>query len=242
MRLYKSEVLCWRRLLDPEMLGRVSMVQFVRKMKLIGFTHEHGRVDVRAVFAFLDSRCTGYLTLEDWDEVTFRYLMLFRQLCMDEFCTMANAFKHGMDRTGSATVDFATLTEWAEDYEYTGDVTGLFRALDLRSKGYLVVDDIQFLANWDTYSHNSNRFRVSNARRALNHKRKAALAEALNTDRSPRLAAVRMPPVMDAGWAFGKTVENVSRVLGAKRLAPLEYSGAWRRLDFVNRTFESTTE
>lgn len=238
-RLHKSNVLSWRRLLDPEMLGRVSLVQFCRKTKLIVFTHEQGRVDVRAVFYYLDRRGTGYLTLEDWDEATFRHLMLFRQLCIEEYCTMEKAFKHGMDLTGSATVDLATLTEFAEDYEYSGDVGALFKALDLRCKGYLVEDDIVFLANWGSQAFRPERFRVSAGRKALNRPRRKWKHIPGEPPRVFHDVPFVSVPVIDAGHAFKQAAEHIERVLVKPRVPPLQHASTWRRMSF--RDFEPDT-
>eukprot|EP00928_Gymnodinium_smaydae_P062208 TRINITY_DN4611_c0_g6_i1.p1 TRINITY_DN4611_c0_g6~~TRINITY_DN4611_c0_g6_i1.p1 ORF type:complete len:332 (+),score=55.19 TRINITY_DN4611_c0_g6_i1:71-1066(+) len=133
----------WRTLLDPSGVGRVSFIQFCKVARSIGFKHVHQLWDK------LDLDGSGFITLDEWDPVSFRCLMEFRHICYSQFGGLDVAFKYGIDRNGSATVNLKDLRRFCEDFDFSGDVETLFKALDESQGGSITVDELDFLATWE---------------------------------------------------------------------------------------------
>jgi len=162
-RLFRSLVLSWRLLLDPEGNGRLSFVQFVRAVS------QMGKFDVRRMWPFLDDNNSGFVTLDEWDHDAFVHLMEFRQICLDEFGSMETAFQFGLDTTGSGTSTRQELRGFCQNFEYTKSPDRLFHCLDAHNKRYITVGDLDFLTHWqgERFRHNRHEYRIPAARKAL---------------------------------------------------------------------------
>jgi hypothetical protein len=141
-RKYTTLCRCWRDLLDPGGNGRVSFFQFVPSARLMGYRNP------AKLWAFLDHNKSGFVTLECWDPVASRSLMEFRDICYKQYGGMETAFKFGMDRNGSATIQIDELRVFCQDMEFKGDVANLFQSLDQDSCGTITVDELEFLTRY----------------------------------------------------------------------------------------------
>jgi hypothetical protein len=243
VRLYRSDVLCWRRLLDPESIGKCSMVTFCKRTKHIGFGLGRGRVDVRSAFHYLDRSGSGFLTLEDWDPETFRDLMLFREVCLAQFCTMESAYLCALDTTGSGVISLEDLEKVLFEYEYTGNVARLYHALDVKQRNYVTVNEVRFLSSWNTAQHGPERFRISPGKLAIMASKKPKWRHQLQAqaDALPTLTANSWGPaeratvpVFPAGLAFRQATLNISRTLDRQFKDPMRLTVQrdFRRMDF----------
>jgi len=138
-RKYTTLILAWRWLLDPEVagqgIGRVAFTNFCKAAKSIGFR------EPKRLWVVLNIRKTSFLTLDEWDPLSFRNLFEFRGICFDQFGGMEHAFRYGMDKTGSATVTMRELERFCYDYDFSGDVKVLFDALDMHRHGFITLDE-----------------------------------------------------------------------------------------------------
>lgn len=147
-RKYTTLILTWRWLLDYEGVGRVTFQGFSKSARdVMGFK------EPKRLWAYLNTRKTSFLTLDEWDPMSFRVLFEFRSICLEQYGGMDHAFKFGMDRTGSRTVTVRELERFCEDHEYSGDVKALFQTLDMRQKMFITIDDLDFLAKWEGQKH-----------------------------------------------------------------------------------------
>jgi hypothetical protein len=142
-RKYGSLMLAWRWLLDKEGIGRVPFPIFCESAKSIGFR------EPRRLWCVLNKRQSSFLTLDEWDPVSFRNMYEFRCVCLTQFGTMETAFLFGMDKTGSRTVTSAELERFCDDFDFSGDVKKLFEALDYHRHGFLTLDECEILAKWE---------------------------------------------------------------------------------------------
>lgn len=149
-RKYTSLCLAWRLLLDVEGNGRVSFQHFCRTVKRIGFK------EPKRLWCVVNTRKTNFLTLDEWDPLSFRNLYEFRAICLEQYGSMDCAFNYGMDTTGSRTVTIAELENYCERFDFTGDVKVLFEALDMHQHGFITHDELEFLAQWEGEKHGGN--------------------------------------------------------------------------------------
>eukprot|EP00929_Paragymnodinium_shiwhaense_P013141 TRINITY_DN121005_c0_g1_i1.p1 TRINITY_DN121005_c0_g1~~TRINITY_DN121005_c0_g1_i1.p1 ORF type:complete len:419 (+),score=46.55 TRINITY_DN121005_c0_g1_i1:165-1421(+) len=141
-RHYVSLCRAWRLMLDPKSNSNISFVPFCSAARSIGFN------EPRRLWSMLDANQNGLLTLEEWDPVAFRNLVEFRTICYSQYGGLDTAFKLGMDKNGSRTVDRQELEWFCNDFDFTGDVLLLFRCLDLHRHGFITEDELDFLKSW----------------------------------------------------------------------------------------------
>ncbi|OLP77643.1 hypothetical protein AK812_SmicGene42283 [Symbiodinium microadriaticum] len=156
-RKYGKLVVAWRILLDPGGNGRVSFVPFCNAARAMGF------VNVSTLWRHLDVKCTGFLTLDSWDPHSYRVLMEFREICRSEFGGVVEAFKFGMNRTGSGACYKKEFEQFLKNFEFSGDYQILWDALDKDRGGFITVDELFFLARWQ-----GERFRPEKVQREFN--------------------------------------------------------------------------
>ncbi|CAE7477082.1 unnamed protein product [Symbiodinium sp. CCMP2456] len=156
-RKYGKLVVAWRILLDPGGNGRVSFVPFCNAARAMGF------VNVSTLWRHLDVKCTGFLTLDSWDPHSYRVLMEFREICRSEFGGVVEAFKFGMNRTGSGACYKKEFEQFLKNFEFSGDYQMLWDALDKDRGGFITVDELFFLARWQ-----GERFRPDKVQREFN--------------------------------------------------------------------------
>jgi hypothetical protein len=130
--------------------------------------------------------------------------MEFRQHCCNEFVDLEMAFSHGLDINGSATVTMVEMREFCHDMEFTRDSRILFKALDYHRRGFIVNDDIMFLASWNTEQHGPERFNISRARKTINERRQHREKIA-----SQSLASSRDSAAVSRSSGFGTRQESV---------------------------------
>lgn len=147
-RKYTTLILTWRWLLDYEGIGRVTFQSFSKSAR-----DNMGFKEPKRLWQCLNTRRTPFLTMDEWDPIAFRNLYEFRSICFDQYGGLDVAFKFGMDRTGSATVTMPELERFCGDYEFSGDVKALFDSLDMRQKGFITPDDLDFLTKWEGQKH-----------------------------------------------------------------------------------------
>mmetsp|Transcript_9257 Transcript_9257/g.22041 ORF Transcript_9257/g.22041 Transcript_9257/m.22041 type:complete len:346 (+) Transcript_9257:60-1097(+) len=156
-RKYGKLVVAWRILLDPGGNGRVSFVPFCNAARAMGF------VNVSTLWRHLDVKCIGFLTLDSWDPHSYRVLMEFREICRSEFGGVVEAFKFGMNRTGSGACYKKEFEQFLKNFEFSGDYQILWDALDKDRGGFITVDELFFLARWQ-----GERFRPEKVQREFN--------------------------------------------------------------------------
>lgn len=142
-RKYKTLMLAWRWLLDVDGVGRVAFPFFCKSAKSIGFR------EPRRLWNVLNKRQTAFITLDEWDPVSFRNLYEFRCICLGQFGDMETAFNFGMDKTGSRTVTVPELYRFCDEFDFTGDVKVLFAGLDMGLHGFITLDELTFLMVWE---------------------------------------------------------------------------------------------
>ncbi|CAE7160201.1 unnamed protein product, partial [Symbiodinium pilosum] len=156
-RKYSNLARCWRLLLDTGGLGRVSFVPFCRAARSMGFTH------ISTLWKQLDTNNSGFITLESWDPTSYKSLMLFRRICLREFGGLREAFKFGLDRTGSGTCTKKEFRQFLQEFEFGGDPGALWAALDENQDGALTADELDFLSQWQ-----GERYRPDEVERQFN--------------------------------------------------------------------------
>mmetsp|Transcript_25875 Transcript_25875/g.59709 ORF Transcript_25875/g.59709 Transcript_25875/m.59709 type:complete len:444 (+) Transcript_25875:113-1444(+) len=151
---YSSLVRAWRVLVDPDGVGRVSYVGFCKAARSIGFS------EVDRLWSIVDSSHSGFITLDEWDPVSFRHLYEFRVICLREFGSMSLAFRYGMDRTKSGTCTMKELEAFCLEQSFSGDVKMLFKALDVNLKRFITSDELDFMQRWqgEKFSHKNRTF------------------------------------------------------------------------------------
>jgi len=148
IRKYRTLIRAWRLLLDPEGVGRVPFTPFCAAARSVGFG------DVKRLWAGLDSNQSGFFTMDEWDPVVSRTLTDFRKLCYHNYGSMDCAYSMGMDANKSKKVTFNELQRFCYNLEYDGDVTVLFKALDLQQRGFISPFEVDFLARWQGERYN----------------------------------------------------------------------------------------
>jgi len=138
-RNYRNLTRAWRLLLDAQGLGRISFISFCETVRQVGWK------DGKKLFMAIDGNHSGFITLDEWDPVSHRNLMEFKDICKKQFGGMESAFNHGMDRTGSKTVTLKELERFCNDQDFTGDVKVLFEALAVNRCGFITLDNLDFL-------------------------------------------------------------------------------------------------
>jgi len=161
IRKYRTLSRTWRLLLDPEGVGRVPFTPFCAAARSVGFGN------VKRLWAGLDSNQSGFFTMDEWDPVVSRTLTDFRKLCYDNYGGMDCAFSIGMDFNKSGQVTFNELQRFCYNLEYDGDVTVLFKALDLHQRGFISPFEVDFLARWQAERYNPDVSRQATARSQL---------------------------------------------------------------------------
>ncbi|CAE7293917.1 unnamed protein product [Symbiodinium natans] len=146
-RKYSNLARCWRLLLDTPGLGRVSFVPFCRAARSMGFTH------ISTLWKQLDSNSSGFITLESWDPRAYKNLMQFRTICLREFGGLREAFKFGLDRSGSGTCTKKEFRQFLQEFDFAGDWGALWGALDENQDGMLTADELDFLSQWQGERH-----------------------------------------------------------------------------------------
>lgn len=149
-RKYSNLTRCWRLLLDTAGLGRVSFIPFCRAAHAMGFTH------VTTLWKQLDVNSSGFITLESWDATAYKSLMQFRTICLREYGGLREAFQFGLDRSGSGTCTKKELRQFLQDFDFAGDCAALWSALDENQDGYLTVDELDFLSQWQGERYRSD--------------------------------------------------------------------------------------
>jgi len=149
-RKYSNLTRCWRLLLDTAGLGRVSFIPFCRAARAMGFTH------VTTLWKQLDVNSSGFITLESWDPTAYKSLMQFRTICLREYGGLREAFQFGLDRSGSGTCTKKELRQFLQDFDFAGDCAALWSALDENQDGYLTVDELDFLSQWQGERYRSD--------------------------------------------------------------------------------------
>eukprot|EP00439_Symbiodinium_sp_Y106_P068221 s1072_g11.t1 len=132
-RKYSNLTRCWRLLLDTAGLGRVSFIPFCRAAHAMGFTH------VTTLWKQLDVNSSGFITLESWDATAYKSLMQFRT-------TLAVISK----------LNLQPVTSLPQDFDFAGDCAALWSALDENQDGYLTVDELDFLSQWQGERYRSD--------------------------------------------------------------------------------------
>jgi len=202
-RRYSTLILTWRWLLDYEGVGRVTFQSFSKNAREMGFK------EPKRLWSYLNTRKTSFLTLDEWDPMSFRCLFEFRSVCLEQYGGMDTAFKFGMDKTGSRTCTMPEMEQFCEDNEFSGDVKALFASLDMRQKTFITLDDLDFLMKWEgqKHAHLEQHFDFHFAR-VGKRRREQALQKAKVADLLPRLASKttscgtpRRPPLDNIGLA-----------------------------------------
>eukprot|EP00927_Polykrikos_kofoidii_P031695 TRINITY_DN27204_c0_g1_i1.p1 TRINITY_DN27204_c0_g1~~TRINITY_DN27204_c0_g1_i1.p1 ORF type:complete len:430 (-),score=57.04 TRINITY_DN27204_c0_g1_i1:227-1516(-) len=139
---YGSACRAWRRLLDPGGVGRVSFGTFCDAARSLGYS------DVRSLWNALDPTQSGFISLDKWDPEIYATLSSFRALCYSEFGGMDSAFRWGLDRGGSTRVSRNDLASFCREHDLNVSSEHLFQALDESRRGYIVLDDLDFLVRW----------------------------------------------------------------------------------------------
>lgn len=142
LRKYSTLCRTWRLLIDPKGVGRVPFAAFCLAARSIGFG------DVRQLWAALDVNQSGFITMDEWDPVSFHNLVEFREICRVHYGSLEAAFSLGLDRSKSCTVTFAELQQFCEEKDFLGDTRVLFHALDLHQRGFITVDELAFLSRF----------------------------------------------------------------------------------------------
>jgi hypothetical protein len=143
-------------LLDPEGVGRVPFTPFCAAARSVGFG------DVKRLWAGLDSNQSGFVTMDMWDPIVSQTLADFRKLCYDNYGGVDCAYSIGMDVKKSNRVTFNELQRFCYNLEYDGDVTVLFKTLDLQQRGFILPFDLDFLARWQ-----GGRYKPDGSRQAM---------------------------------------------------------------------------
>jgi len=204
-RKYSTLILTWRWLLDYEGVGRVTFQSFSKSARGLGFK------EPKRLWGYLNTRRTSFLTLDEWDPISFRTLFEFRSVCLDQYGGLETAFKFGMDKTGSRTITMPELERFCEDHEFSGDVKALFDSLDMRQKQFITLDDLDFLVKWEgqKHAHLEQQYDFHFAR-VSKRRAQAAVQQAKVAVLPPRRSSIKtwevLPPVLDATCDLAKEV------------------------------------
>lgn len=156
-RKYGNMCRAWRILLNPGGNGRVSFVPFCNAARSMGF------VNVSTLWRHLDVKSSGFITLDNWDPHAYRVLMEFREICRSEFGGLSEAFRFGMNKSGSGACYRPEFDQFLADFEFAGDNQVLWDALDKDGGGFITVDELHFLSRWE-----GQRFRSVQVERDFN--------------------------------------------------------------------------
>lgn len=178
----KCGTLCnaWRQFLDPNGVGRVSFISFASAARNLGFPNAKG------LWMLLDTNRSGHISLDSWDPVSYRNLIELREVCMSQWGGMDTAFIHGMDRTGSRTVNLAELSQFCDDMDFSGDVKALFKALDEHRHGFITGADLEFLSRWQGERFSTRAYEIKNgcslSRAKRNQRQRLIMREKVATE------------------------------------------------------------
>jgi len=142
VRKYTCLIRAWRLHLDAKGVGRISFHAFCDVCRSLGFK------DVGRVWAALDNNRSGFISLEEWDPVSFQNLMEFRCICYREYGGMDIAFDLGLDTTRSRTATLSHLQSFCERNGFRGKVNLLMQALDVHQNGFFTAVELDFLTKW----------------------------------------------------------------------------------------------
>eukprot|EP00913_Durusdinium_trenchii_P028825 g27029.t1 len=147
-RKYGNMCRAWRILLNPGGNGRVSFVPFCNAARSMGF------VNVSTLWRHLDVKSSGFITLDNWDP---------HAICRSEFGGLSEAFRFGMNKSGSGACYRPEFDQFLADFEFAGDNQVLWDALDKDGGGFITVDELHFLSRWE-----GQRFRSVQVERDFN--------------------------------------------------------------------------
>lgn len=155
--------------------------------------HSMGFHNVKRLWDAIDTDCSGFITLYEWEPVAAQNLLECRNICVREYGNIEHAFKMGMDRMGSGALRFQDLAEFCRKNDFAGDVRVLFSALDEQGTGLITADEARFLAV-------SGGERFSRLNKGQEPPRAPLRAQQTafpsHTPRRPRPAGGRLPPLV----------------------------------------------
>jgi len=141
---YKNYVKAWRRILDTDNSNRCDWQEFQAACsKHLQFTG-----DVSGAWRALDKKLRGYVTLADIDPKSSACLEGFRKWATQEFGSVLSAFSV-FDTDGSSAVSSAEFKRACRIYDFDGDPSALFKALDVERNGSLSKEEVTFLDEWE---------------------------------------------------------------------------------------------
>lgn len=141
---YRSYLKAWRRVLDTDNSNRCDWQEFqVACRKHLFFTG-----DIPGAWRALDKDLRGFITLAQIDPVSCMALKNFKDWATTEFGSVKSAFSV-FDLQHDRIV---TAFEWKRAcsiYNFHGNATEIFRALDVDRANALTIDQVIFLDDFD---------------------------------------------------------------------------------------------
>lgn len=140
---YKNHLKAWRHVLDADSSNRCNYDEFESACKKINF-----KGDVPGAWRALDDDMSGFITLRELDPESSDELQNFRKWCDQEFGGVRSAFGV-FDNSGDNSVSYKEFRRSCRIYGYEGNISGLFKALDVGDAQELTLKEVEFLDDWE---------------------------------------------------------------------------------------------
>jgi hypothetical protein len=148
----------WRTVLDTDCTMRISWEEFYQAcrklsrqvaLKAPGHTVPKTEDEIGAAWRAVDTDCSGWIALKEFDPPCYQAIKAFKQWAMQEFGSVMVAMKK-LDGNGNGRLGRWELKKSETcPNAYPGDVEELFDILDLPGQHSLGEAEVKFLDDWD---------------------------------------------------------------------------------------------
>lgn len=142
MRRYASYLAAWRDILDRDDSNRVSWQEFRDGCKKLNF-----KGDIPGAWLHLDEDMSGFISLNEIDNVAAEAINSFKQWADDEMGGVRCAFRI-LDQDNSNELSLREFRRSARDYGFEGDATNIFEILDINRVGRISYGQLAFIDDW----------------------------------------------------------------------------------------------